>query len=94
MVRDAFLVSELVRIDCLGLERKDYKKIGAKLRDLVPCILVTFDKEQVVIWRGKDYKPPKEDDEYSSFIHRESSIDSDVDLSCSRGAQDSPDETT
>ncbi|XP_010447627.1 PREDICTED: CRS2-associated factor 1, mitochondrial-like isoform X2 [Camelina sativa] len=52
MVRDAFLVSELVRIDCLGLERKDYKKIGAKLRDLVPCILVTFDKEQVVIWRG------------------------------------------
>lgn len=32
MVRDAFLVSELVRIDCLGLEKKDYKKIGAKLR--------------------------------------------------------------
>ncbi|KAG7545530.1 RNA-binding CRM domain [Arabidopsis suecica] len=94
MVRDAFLVSELVRIDCLGLDRKDYKKIGAKLRDLVPCILVTFDKEQVVIWRGKNYKPPKDDDEYSSFIHRESSIDSDGDLSCSRGAQDSPDETT
>ncbi|KFK30605.1 hypothetical protein AALP_AA6G003500 [Arabis alpina] len=82
MVRDAFLVSELVRIDCLGLEKKDYKKIGAKLRDLVPCILVTFDKEQVVIWRGKDYKPPHDDEgEYPSFIHRESSIDSDADLS-------------
>ncbi|KAL0712381.1 hypothetical protein Bca4012_019359 [Brassica carinata] len=69
MVRDAFLVSELVRIDCLGLEKKDYKKIGAKLRDLVPCILVTFDKEQVVIWRGKDYKPTEGDGEYPPSIH-------------------------
>ncbi|XAR63131.1 hypothetical protein NMG60_11022965 [Bertholletia excelsa] len=64
MVRDAFLVSELVRIDCKGLEKKDYKKIGCKLRDLVPCILVTFDKEQIVVWRGKDYKP-KEDSFFS-----------------------------
>ncbi|XP_057442831.1 CRS2-associated factor 1, mitochondrial isoform X2 [Lotus japonicus] len=32
MVRDAFLSSELVRIDCEGLERSDYKKIGCKLR--------------------------------------------------------------
>lgn len=57
MVRDAFLMEELVRIDCKGLEKSDYKKIGCKLRDLVPCILVTFDKEQIVIWRGNDYKP-------------------------------------
>ncbi|XP_073126516.1 CRS2-associated factor 1, mitochondrial [Henckelia pumila] len=57
MVRDAFLADELVRIDCKGLPTSDYKKIGLKLRDLVPCILVTFDKEQIVIWRGKDYKP-------------------------------------
>ncbi|KAI3756861.1 hypothetical protein L1987_56685 [Smallanthus sonchifolius] len=57
MIRDAFLVEELVRIDCQGLEKKDYKKLGSKLRDLVPCILVTFEKEQIVIWRGKDYKP-------------------------------------
>ncbi|KAE8730418.1 CRS2-associated factor 1 [Hibiscus syriacus] len=68
MVRDAFLVSELVRIDCTGLERSDYKKIGCKLRDLVPCILVTFDKEQIVAWRGKDYNPP-EDGHF--FIDRE-----------------------
>lgn len=60
MVRDAFLTEELVRIDCKGLPRSDYKKIGCKLRDLVPCILVTFEKEQIVIWRGKHYKP-KED---------------------------------
>jgi hypothetical protein len=32
MVRDAFLLCELVRIDCQGLERSDYKKIGCKLR--------------------------------------------------------------
>lgn len=32
MVRDAFLSCELVRIDCKGLERSDYKKIGCKLR--------------------------------------------------------------
>ncbi|KAM7472141.1 hypothetical protein LguiA_010324 [Lonicera macranthoides] len=57
MVRDAFLTDELVRVDCKGLQKSDYKKIGCKLRDLVPCILVTFDKEQIVIWRGKDYKP-------------------------------------
>ncbi|XP_073027240.1 CRS2-associated factor 1, mitochondrial [Primulina eburnea] len=57
MVRDAFLADELVRIDCKGLPTSDYKKIGCKLKDLVPCILVTFEKEQIVIWRGKDYKP-------------------------------------
>lgn len=32
MVRDAFLSDELVRIDCKGLPRSDYKKIGCKLR--------------------------------------------------------------
>ena len=25
------------------------------MQDLVPCVLVTFDKEQIVVWRGKDY---------------------------------------
>lgn len=29
-------------------------------QDLVPCILVTFDKEQIVVWRGKDYKPTQD----------------------------------
>ena len=32
MVRDAFLTDELVRIDCKGLNKSDYKKIGFKLR--------------------------------------------------------------
>lgn len=57
MVRDAFLTEELVRIDCQGLEKSDFKKIGCKLRNLVPCILVSFEKEQIVVWRGKDYSP-------------------------------------
>lgn len=40
MVRDAFLTDELVRLDCKGLERSDYKKIGCKLRvKLHLCIL-------------------------------------------------------
>ena len=30
------------------------------MQDLVPCILVTFEKEQIVVWRGKDYNPPKD----------------------------------
>ncbi|KAG1342439.1 CRS2-associated factor 1, mitochondrial [Cocos nucifera] len=55
MVRDAFLTDELVRIDCKGLNKSDYKKIGVKLRDMVPCVLVTFEKEQIVVWRGKNY---------------------------------------
>ncbi|THG04806.1 hypothetical protein TEA_021837 [Camellia sinensis var. sinensis] len=53
MVRDAFLAGELVRIDCQGLEKSDDKKLGCKLRDLVPCVLVTCDKEQVVVWRER-----------------------------------------
>lgn len=31
------------------------------LQDLVPCILVTFEKEQIVVWRGKDYKPAEDE---------------------------------
>ncbi|EPS62995.1 hypothetical protein M569_11789, partial [Genlisea aurea] len=63
MVRDGFLRDELVRIDCKGLPRSDYKKIGCKLRDLVPCIIVSFEKEQIVVWRGKNHEKPLEEDE-------------------------------
>lgn len=80
MVRDAFLVSELVRIDCQGLERSDYKKIGCKLRDLVPCILMTFEKEQIVAWRGKDYKHPGDGGHF--FTHRELFDDPESDSVC------------
>ncbi|XP_059651493.1 CRS2-associated factor 1, mitochondrial [Cornus florida] len=77
MVRDAFLTDELVRIDCKGLEKSDYKKIGCKLRDLVPCILVTFEKEQIVVWRGKNYKPI-EDSQFLTDRESFDNLDSDL----------------
>lgn len=43
------------------------------MQDLVPCILVTFDKEQIVVWKGKDYKHLK--DEY--FLKDRESFDDD-----------------
>ncbi|XP_078445225.1 RNA-binding CRS1 / YhbY (CRM) domain-containing protein [Wolffia australiana] len=55
-VRDAFEESSLVKIDCAGLHASDYKKIGAKLKELVPCVLLSFDDDQILIWRGKDWK--------------------------------------
>ncbi|CAL5003794.1 unnamed protein product [Urochloa decumbens] len=67
MVRDAFLADELVRIDCKGLPKSDFRKIGVKLRDLVPCILVSFDKEQIIVWRGKDNGGSIQDQTQKSF---------------------------
>ncbi|TVU21107.1 hypothetical protein EJB05_30723, partial [Eragrostis curvula] len=55
-VRDAFEANELAKIDCEGLNPSDYKKIGAKLRDLVPCVLLSFDNEQILMYRGKEWK--------------------------------------
>ncbi|XP_057810993.1 CRS2-associated factor 2, chloroplastic isoform X2 [Salvia miltiorrhiza] len=54
--RTAFEGSELVRIDCRGLQPSDYKKIGAKLKELVPCVLLSFDDEQILMWRGREWK--------------------------------------
>ncbi|KAM3706337.1 hypothetical protein ACJW31_03G145600 [Castanea mollissima] len=55
-VRNAFEGSPLVKIDCKGMHTSDYKKLGAKLKDLVPCVLLSFDNEQVLMWRGQDWK--------------------------------------
>ncbi|KAG6555815.1 hypothetical protein Mapa_002455 [Marchantia paleacea] len=52
-VRAQFSVDEVVRVDCTGLNPSDYKKIGAKLKELVPCVLLSFEKEQIMMWRGK-----------------------------------------
>ncbi|XP_072985709.1 CRS2-associated factor 1, mitochondrial-like isoform X1 [Typha latifolia] len=84
MVRDAFLTDELVRIDCKGLPESDYKKIGVKLRDLVPCVLVTFDKEQIVVWRGKNYNSSthQNTEGNSLFPVTESRIDAEKNHSC------------
>ncbi|EOA30008.1 hypothetical protein CARUB_v10013113mg [Capsella rubella] len=66
-VKEAFEVCELVRIDCQGLKASDFRKIGAKLKDLVPCVLISFENEQILIWRGREWKsslttPDKKDD--------------------------------
>ncbi|MCO5611037.1 hypothetical protein L7F22_065287 [Adiantum nelumboides] len=55
-VREGFKEINLVRIDCKAVNRPDYKKIGAKLRDLVPCIVLSFQEDQILLWKGKEPK--------------------------------------
>ncbi|ERN15076.1 hypothetical protein AMTRI_Chr05g57720 [Amborella trichopoda] len=54
-VKEAFEECELVRINCQGLNASDYKKIGAKLKDIVPCVLISFENEHILMWRGRDW---------------------------------------
>ncbi|KAM2193745.1 hypothetical protein ACFX1R_027990 [Malus domestica] len=55
-VREAFEECELVRINCQGMNGSDYRKIGAKLKDLVPCVLMSFELEHILLWRGREWK--------------------------------------
>ncbi|KAH0449865.1 hypothetical protein IEQ34_020557 [Dendrobium chrysotoxum] len=55
-VKEAFEECELVRINCKDMNKSDCRKIGAKLRDLVPCVLVSFEYEHILMWRGKEWK--------------------------------------
>lgn len=55
-VRNAFEGSPLVKVDCKGMHPTDYKKLGAKLKELVPCVLLSFDDEQILMWRGHGWK--------------------------------------
>ncbi|CAN6357052.1 unnamed protein product [Urochloa humidicola] len=52
-VREAFKTVEVVRLDCSHVGTSDCKKIGVKLRDLVPCVPILFKDEQIILWRGK-----------------------------------------
>ncbi|GAB2230569.1 hypothetical protein Droror1_Dr00014842 [Drosera rotundifolia] len=52
-VRDAFENEEVVRLDCSHVGLSDCKRIGVKLRDLVPCVPILFKDEQIILWRGK-----------------------------------------
>ncbi|CAN4097521.1 unnamed protein product [Withania somnifera] len=54
-VREAFEACELVSINCQGLNSSDYRKIGAKLKDLVPCVLISFEQEHILMWRGRNW---------------------------------------
>ncbi|EYU22508.1 hypothetical protein ABFS82_05G017600 [Erythranthe guttata] len=61
-VRTAFEGSVLVKLDCRGMHATDYKKLGAKLKELVPCVLLSFDDEQILLWRGREWKSMFEDE--------------------------------
>ncbi|KAH1063233.1 hypothetical protein J1N35_028220 [Gossypium stocksii] len=52
-VREAFETEEVIRLDCTHVDMSDCKRIGAKLRDLVPCVPILFKDEQIILWRGK-----------------------------------------
>lgn len=54
-VREAFEACDLVRINCQGMNSSDYHKIGAKLKDLVPCVLISFECEHILMWRGREW---------------------------------------
>lgn len=64
---EAFEECELVRINCQGLNKSDVRKIGAKLQHLVPCVLISFEFEHILMWRGKDWTSslPQSKDERS-----------------------------
>ncbi|KAJ1377290.1 YhbY-like superfamily [Sesbania bispinosa] len=51
-VREALKTKEVVRLDCTHVGTSDCKRIGVKLRDLVPCVPILFKDEQIIIWRG------------------------------------------
>lgn len=74
-VREAFQVCELVRINCQGLNPSDFKKIGGKLKDLVPCVLIAFENEHILMWRGRDWKSSFEKPDNDSGEGKESEDD-------------------
>ncbi|KAL6313940.1 hypothetical protein AAG906_011668 [Vitis piasezkii] len=53
-VREAFRSEEVVRLDCTHVGSSDCKRIGVKLRDLVPCVPILFKDEQIILWKGKN----------------------------------------
>ncbi|GLU09915.1 hypothetical protein SLE2022_267500 [Rubroshorea leprosula] len=74
-VREAFEECELVRINCQGIKGSDYHKIGAKLKDLVPCVLISFEHEHILIWRGRNWKSSLPKPEVNSWLQNESTAD-------------------
>ncbi|CAN8252859.1 unnamed protein product [Cochlearia groenlandica] len=60
-VREEFETEEIVRLDCTHVGMSDCKRIGVKLKDLVPCVPILFKDEQIILWRGNT-RIEKEDD--------------------------------
>ncbi|CAJ1932299.1 unnamed protein product [Sphenostylis stenocarpa] len=59
-LREAFKTQEVVRLDCTHVGTSDCKKIGVKLRDLVPCVPILFKDEHIILWRGKLNEHPSD----------------------------------
>ncbi|GFP79188.1 crs2-associated factor 2 mitochondrial [Phtheirospermum japonicum] len=53
-VRTVFETEDVVRLDCTHVGTSDCKKIGVKLRDLVPCVPLLFKDEQIILWKGNE----------------------------------------
>ncbi|XP_071729474.1 CRS2-associated factor 1, chloroplastic [Rutidosis leptorrhynchoides] len=92
-VREAFETCDLVRVNCEGMNGSDYRRIGAKLKDLVPCVLVSFEQEHILMWRGRDWK--------SMFTHENEpqtasniNTDDDDDVDSLLPSESSPDYST
>lgn len=60
----------LVWLEILFILQNVVTFVGIVVQDLVPCVLVTFDKEQIVVWRGKNYngntQPSSEEGRFSA----------------------------
>ncbi|KAI3701442.1 hypothetical protein L6452_26522 [Arctium lappa] len=79
-VREAFEACDLVRINCEGMNGSDYRRIGAKLKDLVPCVLISFEHEHILVWRGRDWKSMfTRENEPHGAKHPDTDIDTDMD---------------
>ncbi|XVF49130.1 hypothetical protein PTKIN_Ptkin03bG0243700 [Pterospermum kingtungense] len=74
-VREAFEECELVRINCQGIKGSDYKKVGAKLKELVPCVLISFEEEHILMWRGKNWKSSFRKPGFNSGIEKSNAFD-------------------
>ncbi|CAJ1932192.1 unnamed protein product [Sphenostylis stenocarpa] len=69
-LRETLKTQEVVRLDCTHVGNSDCKKIGVKLRDLVPCVPILFKDEQIILWRGKlNEEHPSDSHGGNALIH-------------------------
>ncbi|KAL6224064.1 hypothetical protein ACLB2K_002920 [Fragaria x ananassa] len=87
-VREAFEECELVRIDCQGMNGSHYRKIGAKLKDLVPCVLISFERESILMWRGREWKSSLVNPESNLKEVKESNVDDSPSIALSLEGED------
>ncbi|KAJ9551124.1 hypothetical protein OSB04_015169 [Centaurea solstitialis] len=91
-VKEAFEACDLVRINCEGMNGSDYRKIGAKLKDLVPCVLISFEHEHILVWRGREWKSMfSQENDPQGAKHPDIDIDIDTDIDV---AESSPEGVT